>query len=138
MTFNFSVRVYIEDTDVGGIVYYVNYLKYMERARTELLRSLGYQQKTLKADGLIFVVSSLSSEYRAPAMLDDELNVVTVIKALSGASIVFGQSVFRASDGQLLSTAEVKVVSVRADNIRPVSVPKALVAALRPFADQRL
>ncbi len=119
-------RVYIEDTDLGGIVYYVNYLKFMERARTELLRSLGYQQQQLQQQGLLFVVHSLSSRYCQPARLDDELLVETTIERQSTASLVFGQRVLRVADRVLLCSAEIKVAAVDSEQLRPVPIPSRL------------
>ncbi|WP_210394884.1 tol-pal system-associated acyl-CoA thioesterase [Motiliproteus sediminis] len=127
------LRVYIEDTDVGGIVYYVNYLKFMERARTELLRVLGYQQQRLKEEGLLFVVHSLQSRYRQPARLDDELTVETTIQALASASLVFVQRVIRICDQTVLCTAEVRVAAVDSEKMRPTPLPKAMVAALKAY-----
>ena len=129
----FPLRVYMEDTDTGGIVYYVNYLKFMERARTELLRAEGFEQQKLKEDGLIFVVHSLNNRYLKPAFLDNELQVKTVIKSLSSASILFQQRVIRPHDDTVLCQAEVKIASVTADNIKPVALPKLLVAALKKY-----
>ncbi len=133
MEFLFPIRVYIEDTDIGGIVYYVNYLKYMERARTELLRSQGYEQQSLKESGLIFVVHGVNSRYLRPAFMDNELQVKTAIQTLSSASIVFQQSVIRREDNSVLCTAEIKIVSVSADNIKPMALPKQMVKALSQF-----
>ncbi len=133
----FPLRVYIEDTDAGGIVYYVNYLKFMERARTELLRSCGFEQNALQESGLIFVVHSLNGRYLHPARLDDELQVKTVLKALSGAGMLFSQTVVRGSDKLPLCQAEIRIVSVDAQTIRPVRLPKSLVAALADFVIER-
>lgn len=133
MIHRFPVRVYIEDTDVGGIVYYVNYLKYMERARTELLRSLGYQQQALKEQGLLFVVHSLNAGYRQSARLDDELIVETTIERMAAASLVFKQRVLRSGDKVLLSTAEVRVAAVATTTMKPVPLPAALATALRAY-----
>ncbi|WP_438881806.1 YbgC/FadM family acyl-CoA thioesterase, partial [Bacillus cereus group sp. Bce001] len=95
-------RVYYEDTDAGGIVYYVNYLKFMERARTERLRALGFAQSQLVGDNLLFVVHSAEARYHAPAKLDDELLVSAEVEELNRASLKFRQQVRRASDSVLL------------------------------------
>lgn len=126
-------RVYIEDTDLGGIVYYVNYLKFMERARTELLRSLGYQQQALQQQGLLFVVHSLNVGYRQSARLDDELMIETSIQRQSAASLVFEQRVRHAGDGRLLCSAQVKVAAVDADTLKPVAIPSAMAKQLTEF-----
>ncbi|MEH6648426.1 MAG: tol-pal system-associated acyl-CoA thioesterase [Motiliproteus sp.] len=126
-------RVYIEDTDLGGIVYYVNYLKFMERARTELLRELGYQQQLLKQQGLLFVVHSLNCRYRQSARLDDELLIETAIQRQSAASLVFEQRVFHAEMGTLLCSAEVKVAAVAAQTLKPVAIPAEMAQQLVRF-----
>ncbi|WP_207061938.1 tol-pal system-associated acyl-CoA thioesterase [Motiliproteus sp. SC1-56] len=130
--FTYRLRVYIEDTDLGGIVYYVNYLKFMERARTELLRELGFEQTKLRSAGVIFVVHSLDSRYLKPAQLDDELNVETVIEQASAATLAFRQNVARL-DGTLLCSACVKVATVAADSLKPTRTPRPLVEALAPY-----
>jgi acyl-CoA thioester hydrolase len=92
--FSWPVRVYYEDTDSGGVVYYANYLKFMERARTELLRSIGFEQDKIQQElGVLFAVSSVNIQYKKPARFNDELNVITSITALGKASIHFKQSV---------------------------------------------
>ena len=88
-------RVYYEDTDAGGVVYYVNYLKFMERARTERLRHLGFSQSQLAEDNLLFVVHSSEARYHAPARLDDELRVTAQVLELNRASLRFVQQVWR-------------------------------------------
>ena len=95
LPFALRVRVYFEDTDAGGIVYYVNYLKFMERARTELVRSLGFDQSVLQVENIIFVVHSVTARYHAPARLDDELEVNVEVLELKRASIRFRQQVRR-------------------------------------------
>ncbi len=126
-------RVYIEDTDLGGIVYYVNYLKFMERARTELLRSLGFQQQALLQQGLIFVVHSLSARYRQPARLDDELIIQSAIQRQSAASLIFEQRVLRSDDDALLCSAEVKIASVDSESLKPVPIPAQLTQQLTRY-----
>ena len=133
MAHRFPLRVYIEDTDIGGIVYYVNYLKFMERARTELLRAAGYQQHALKAQGLLFVVHSVSARYRQSARLDDELMVQTTIERMASASLVFAQRVVRPGDQALLCSAEVRVAAVDAASMRPMALPGMLAADLQSY-----
>ena len=97
--FLWPIRVYYEDTDCGGVVYYTNYLKFMERGRTEFLRSLGFEQDNLKQEqGLIFAVHSLSAKYLKPAVFNDELIVTTSLSRAGRASFSFTQSILRASD----------------------------------------
>ena len=93
--YRLPIRVYIEDTDAGGIVYYVNYLKYFERARTELIRSLGVAKTAVMEVGSVFVVTSAAIDYLAPARLDDQLEAVAEVVNSGAATIEFRQSVVR-------------------------------------------
>ncbi|MBZ9665315.1 tol-pal system-associated acyl-CoA thioesterase [Pseudomonas chaetocerotis] len=124
--FSHRCRVYYEDTDAGGIVYYVNYLKFMERARTERLRELGYAQSTLAGEGLLFVVHSAEARYHAPARLDDELVISADVIELNRASLRFRQQVRRAADDVLLCEGQFLVACVRADNLKPRAIPETL------------
>lgn len=109
MTHSFVLRVYYEDTDLAGIVYYANYLKFIERARTEYVRDLGIDQTALKRDeGLVFAVRRVEADYLAPAKFDDELVVLTTLEAVTGARIVMKQEVTRA--GTVLFSALVTLV----------------------------
>lgn len=118
--FEFPIRVYIEDTDIGGIVYYVNYLKFMERARTEFLRQHQISQQQLMQQGYLFVVKSAACDYKASAKLDDLLTVSVEITNATAASVVFKQSV--CSD-RLLCEAKVTVVCVDASTMKPCRMP---------------
>lgn len=122
--FNWSVRVYYEDTDAGGRVYYVNYLKFMERTRTEWLRSLGWEQAHLP---VVFVVRQVQIDYRAPALLDDLLEVSLVLVAHQGARLIFEQRIER--DQQLLCQASIEVVCIDRTSQRPKRLPPALIAS---------
>lgn len=122
--FRLPVRVYIEDTDAGGIVYYVNYLKFMERARTEWLRTLGYQHYALAGDDFLFVVHSCSVRYHRPARIDDALVVTATLRRLGKATLDFAQQVWRGDE--LLCEAEVRVACVSAEGVRPTAMPEAL------------
>jgi len=95
MTHRFPIRVYYEDTDLAGIVYYANYLKFIERARSEWVRELGIDQVQMKADGLVFAVRRVEADYLAPANYDDELVVQTTMEPGSGARLVVKQEVIR-------------------------------------------
>lgn len=119
--FSIPVRVYLEDTDAGGIVYYVNYLKFMERARTELLRSLGFEFTQLSADNLQFVVHSVSAAYRKPARMDDELRVTACVRQLARTYVVFHQQVCR--NDEILCDAQVKVACVDTTHLKPAALP---------------
>ncbi len=119
--FHWEVRVYYEDTDAGGIVYYANYLKFFERARTEWLREIGVgQQVLLEQHDALFVVKSVSADYHAPARLDDTIRLTLSIAKMGRASIVFLQQAWRGET--LLNTAQVKVGCVDS-SMRPRAVP---------------
>tara|TARA_B110000503_G_scaffold4745_2_gene6307 strand:- start:1425 stop:1829 length:405 start_codon:yes stop_codon:yes gene_type:complete len=127
--FSHKLRVYIEDTDAGEIVYYVNYLKFMERARTEFMRSLGYGKSYILRANLMFVVRDVALTYMLPARLDDELEVTATIARLRGAGIVFHQSVRRGEE--VLARGEVTVACVDRIEIKPRRLPPDMVARLR-------
>lgn len=131
--FRWASRVYWEDTDGGGIVYYANYLRFLERARTEWLRSLGYSQRVLAEEpGIVFAVVSLNIEYRKPAKLDDELIITCQPQAEGAATIAFAQQIYReggaASGGadKLLVEASVRVACLDARTLRPKRLPEFL------------
>jgi tol-pal system-associated acyl-CoA thioesterase len=138
--FHWPVRVYIEDTDAGGIVYYVNYLKYMERARTEYLRGLGYAKNDFGAaagagdapkiftEDFMFVVHSVSVRYRKPARLDDELQATARIVEHGAAQLRFEQRILRGAEE--LCGGEVKVACVDRHTMKPRRMPGSLVAAV--------
>ncbi|TCS38704.1 (3S)-malyl-CoA thioesterase [Paucimonas lemoignei] len=124
--FSWPVRVYYEDTDAGGVVFYANYLKFFERARTEWLRALGFNQQILnETHGLLFIVKRASIEYHAPAKLDDELKLVVAVERLGGASMQLRQEAWRTAGEQttLLADGSVTVVCVSAGNLRPCPIP---------------
>ena len=127
--FSLPVRVYIEDTDAGGIVYYVNYLKFMERARTEYLRSFGYQHYALAEEDFQFVVHSCEVRYLKPARIDDALRVTAALARVGRAGLDFLQQVWR--DGELLCEGRVKVACVRATDLTPRALPAALRSAMQ-------
>ncbi|WP_299982629.1 tol-pal system-associated acyl-CoA thioesterase [uncultured Pseudoteredinibacter sp.] len=128
--FSLPVRVYIEDTDAGGIVYYVNYLKFMERARTEFMRSNGFDKAAVGGDGQLMVVHSANINYRKPARLDDELKITAKVVQLRRSYLVFAQQVWRQSDNELLCEGEVKVACVDADTMKPKAMPRVIQEAL--------
>ncbi|UTY60460.1 tol-pal system-associated acyl-CoA thioesterase [Massilia sp. erpn] len=129
--FNWEVRVYYEDTDAGGIVYYANYLKFFERARTEWLRAIGVgQHQLLQEQDAMFVVKSVSADYHAPAKLDDVLHLSLKIEKLGRASLVVVQEA--RTGGALLNTARVKIGCVDSA-LRPRAVPDDVAARMRGF-----
>ncbi len=128
MEFIWQVRVYYEDTDAAGVVYYANYLKFMERARTEWLRALGVEQTTLREElGVVFVVRHVVVDYLKPARLNDALTILTRIKQLGQARIRFAQSI--QCDGTLV-TSEIEVVCVNAATFKPVKIPDHILQLL--------
>ena len=122
--YRLAIRVYIEDTDAGGIVYYVNYLKYFERARTELIRSLGVDKTAVMKDGSVFVVTSAAIDYHAPARLDDQLEAVAEVVNSGAATIEFRQSVVRS--GIELASGQVRVALTDGASGKPKRMPKGL------------
>lgn len=122
--FSLPIRVYIEDTDAGGIVYYVNYLKYLERARTELMRTFGLERAAVSDAGWNFVVSDLSLSYKEPARLDDQLHATAVISAVGGATINFHQTVRR--DDTVLVAGDIQIACVDRGTGRPTRLDAAL------------
>jgi acyl-CoA thioester hydrolase len=131
--FLFPVRVYYEDTDAGGVVYYANYLKFAERARTEMLRHLGIGQERLRAEsGLVFVVRRANAEFLLPARLDDGLTVATRLTGLGAATLDLDQEVRRG--GAVLVRLAFQIAAVGAHG-RPQRLPPALRAALTPLTE---
>ncbi len=126
-SFLWPVRVYYEDTDAGGVVYYANYLKFFERARTEWLRFLGIEQDALRREtGLLFMVRSVSVEYRHSAYFNDLLEVTSRLEERKRVSMVFSQEIRTpGANGQILCTGKIKVVCVDATTQRPRPFPAA-------------
>jgi acyl-CoA thioester hydrolase len=121
MSHKFTLRVYYEDTDMGGIVYHANYLKYIERARSDWVKTLGIDQNAMREDeGLIFAVRRVEAEYLAPANYDDDLEVETTTHAISGARLVMNQLVRRGAD--VLFSAQVTIVCIN-ESGQPARLP---------------
>jgi acyl-CoA thioester hydrolase len=135
--FTWQVRVYWEDTDAGGIVYYANYLRFLERARSEWLRARGVSQRDLARDpGIIFSVVAIEAQYRRPARLEDLLVVGCEPRRDGAASIIFDQKVWRtATDGELLLTANVRVACLDAGSLKPRRVPEVILRELGAVFD---
>ncbi len=130
--FAFPVRVYWEDTDAGGVVYYASYLRFLERARSEWLRSLGIDQAALLNDErLQFVVVEANIRYHRPARFDDELLVSVRLDERRGASVVLQQEIRRGPDGgELLISATIRAACLASDGLQPRPLPPALAAQL--------
>ena len=131
MIHNFDFRIFYEDTDLAGIVYYANYLKFIERGRSSLIREAGIDQLLLKDLGCIFVVKKINAEYHASAKLDDELKVETKLSELSGAKILFDQSVYK---GTILLFSSLVTVVFISEKGRPVRMPIEIAEKLKQFA----
>jgi len=131
-TFEHTLRIYWEDTDAGGIVYHANYLRYMERARGELLRAVGIGQRALAGEeGLVIVVAGAELSFRRSARLDDLLTVRSRIKSLRHASVIFQQDIFRGEE--LICSGLIRCGAVSAQNGRPIPLPENLINLFSPF-----
>ena len=128
--FSWPIRVYYEDTDAGGIVFYANYLKFFERARTEWLRACGVDQRRLAEEtGVLFVVRSTALDYRLPARLDDVVTTASRIEKLGRASVDFVQEAWR--ENTLLATGSIRVACVESAGMRPAPIPAPVHEALQ-------
>ncbi|MHB1216370.1 MAG: tol-pal system-associated acyl-CoA thioesterase [Thiobacillus sp.] len=129
--FRWPVRVYWEDTDAGGVVYYANYLKFMERARSEWLRAHGFEQDALRDEaGVVFVVRRVAIDYLSPARFNDQLEVSVCLREAGRASLGVQQELMR--DATCLARAEVKLACVDAAHFKPVKMPATILQALTP------
>lgn len=123
MTHRYALRVHYEDTDMGGIVYHANYLKFCERARSDWVRGLGIDQRAMRGEGVVFAVTEVKARFRAPARFDDELEVVSAPVSGGAARLVLSQDVTRA--GTLLYASRVTLAAIGPAG-RPVRLPPAL------------
>ena len=131
MAFVWPVRVYWEDTDAGGVVYYANYLKFMERARSEWLRAFGFEQDVLRDErGVVFVVRRVEIDYLSPARFNEQLEVSVTLHEMGRASLSVRQELMRGSDR--LAEAVVTLACVDAVRFKPVKIPEPLLQALAP------
>lgn len=125
--FSHPIRIYWEDTDAGGVVYHASYVRFLERARSEWLRSLGIGQQTLREQqGVVFAVRGMQLDFLAPARLDDALSVLVGVSSLGRASLVFEQRIVRDADARVLLTATVKVACLSAPDFRPRPLPDGM------------
>lgn len=124
--FNWSARVYYEDTDAGGVVYHARYLAFYERARTELLRQLGISQHKLLQESIAFVVKKMDISYHFPARLDDLLTINSKVDQIRKASIIFKQTIIN-ENNQVISSADVVIACVDITKMKPCGLPKSLV-----------
>lgn len=131
LRFSWPTRIYWEDTDAGGVVYHARYVAFMERARTEWMRGLGFGQERMRGEhGMVFAVRSMEMDFILPARLDDALEVTATLVECRRASMVFAQQVWR--EGQLLLTARVRIAALDAHTFRPRAMDAALMAVLKP------
>jgi acyl-CoA thioester hydrolase len=129
--FQWRVRVYYEDTDSGGVVYYANYLRFMERARTEWMRARDFEQDRLRAEhGVLFAVRSAHVEFLLPARFNEQLDVSVELQDVGRASLTFRQNVSRAVDVQLLCSGTMRIACVDADTFRPKPIPDFILKEL--------
>ena len=132
--FSWPARVYWEDTDAGGVVYHARYLAFMERARSEWMRALGWNQGVLRdRDDQVFVVRAMDIDFRAPARLDDQLQVSVRLLECCGASFSVGQRIER--DGSLLVESRVRIAALHASDFRPRPIPDALLTELKSLLE---
>jgi tol-pal system-associated acyl-CoA thioesterase len=128
-----TTRVYLEDTDAGGVVYHTGYLRFMERARTEALRRIGVEQSTGFGSGSSFVVHRVTAHFLSPARLDDELAVTCVLDQCTGARVNFKQSVSSRDGTRVHCNAEVEVACINLKTGRPQRIPTAVLAGLKQW-----
>jgi len=129
MKFSWPVRVYYEDTDSGGVVYYANYLKFFERARTEFLRQYGIEQDQLiENENVIFAVRKITADYIKPAQFNDLLSVESEVTEIKNASLVFSQKILRADE--ICCQAECKIACLTADTLKPRKIPQQVFDAI--------
>jgi acyl-CoA thioester hydrolase len=127
--FIWPVRVYYEDTDAGGVVYYANFLKYFERGRTEYLRSIGFEQDELiNNQGIIFAVRALTIDYIKPARFNQLLQINTKITAVKKVSLEFNQQITH--DNHLLVTGDVRIACLDANSLKPSAIPKNMIGQI--------
>ncbi|MEG1679716.1 MAG: tol-pal system-associated acyl-CoA thioesterase [Stenotrophomonas sp.] len=133
--FSWPTRIYWEDTDAGGVVYHARYVAFMERARTEWMRALGYGQASLReGDGQMFVVRAMTLDFFKPAKLDDVLTTTVELVQCRRASLLMAQAVLR--DDQVLVSAQVRLAAVGAADFRPQPIDDTLYAVLKPLQTQ--
>ena len=130
-SFNHKVKVYYEDTDAGGVVYYANYLKYLERARTEALSTIGLSNTKIKNDfGTLIIVKSCNIEYKKSAHLEDNLQIKSYINSISKTSLIMNQSIFKDKDP--IIEAQIHIVFIN-EKSKPVKIPEKILSDFQPY-----
>ena len=123
-SFKYEVKIYYEDTDAGGVVYYANYLKFLERARSESIYEMGFSNTKLKKEfGVLIIVKSCKIDYKKPAIFEDKLSITSTIKEITKTSFIMEQNINR--DKELIASADIHLVSVNSDG-KPIKIPEIL------------
>ncbi len=133
--FSIPVRVYFEDTDAGGIVFYINYLKFMERARTELLRTVHFESGEMINRHLIFVVADAQVKYHQPARLDDVLEVTAELESVGRSRLIFTQQVTLQKNNARLCSGRIVVACVNTESMKPVAIPAEIAEGIHRLVD---
>ena len=129
--FTHNVKVYYEDTDAGGVVYYANYLKYLERARTEALSNIGLSNTKIKNDfGALIIVKSCNIEYKKAAHLEDDLQIESFVASTSKTSFLMNQSIFK--DDELIAVAKIHLVFIN-EILKPIKIPEKILSEFKPY-----
>lgn len=133
--FSWPVRVYYEDTDAGGVVFYANHLKFFERSRTEMLRAMGFEQDELTAnEGIIFVVRSVQVDYLSPARFNEQLQVSAKVSLAKKASLTFEQTITRGDE--VLCKGSIRIACLDVQTMRPKAIPETLFRTLRAYTHE--
>ena len=131
--FTHNVKVYYEDTDAGGVVYYANYLKYLERARTEALTTIGSSNTKIKNDyGALIIVKSCNIEYKKSSYLEDDLQIKSFVETTSKTSFLMNQSIFKDKDKELIVEAKIHLVFIN-EKFKPVKIPEKIISDFKPY-----
>ncbi len=130
-SFKYEVKIYYEDTDAGGVVYYANYLKFLERARSEAIYEMGFSNTELKKEfGVLIIVKSCNIDYKKPAIFEDKLSIISTIKEITKTSFIMEQNINR--DKELIASADIHLVSVNSDD-KPTKIPEILKNKLNEY-----
>ena len=132
-SFKYNLKIYYEDTDAGGVVYYANYLKFLERARSEAIYELGFSNTQLKKEfGILIIVKSCKIEYKKPTMFEDKLSILTIINKITKTSFIMKQDIIR--NGEVVASADIHLVSVNSDG-KPTKIPEKLRNKLNEYVN---
>ena len=130
-SFKYEVKIYYEDTDAGGVVYYANYLKFLERARSEAIYEMGFSNTELKKEfGVLIIVKSCNIDYKKPAIFEDKLSIISTIKEITKTSFIMEQNINR--DKELIASADIHLVAVNSDG-KPTKIPEILKNKLNEY-----